>query len=267
MAVAATKQPVRYWDSGEVRGCIQKHFGMGGEKYAVLFEVANGTGFRANRSLDAVVMSLWPSLGLELVGMEIKISRSDWLRELKQPEKASETFNYFDRWYLVAPTHAARLEEIPEPWGWYEPLENGGLRKLKDAAKNAEVTPLTRNMLAGLMRRTAKTDDSFMEKIVSEALATQRKDEERRIQEGVLRQVGTLRDDAEAFKAFRDELGEEWRHHSGKELIAIVRAILKSGISSGWEGLHHLRETLLKAAERIDSALGDMSIEQPKKRR
>jgi len=32
-------------------------------------------------------MDLWPSGGLEIHGHEVKVSRSDWLRELKEPEK------------------------------------------------------------------------------------------------------------------------------------------------------------------------------------
>jgi hypothetical protein len=117
---ATAKQATRRWTSGEVKALLQSQFG-GGNQHAVLFEVRNATGFDASRSIDAVTMSLWPSLGLELAGMEIKISRSDWLRELKDPAKASTTFEYFDRWYLVAPREVAQMDEIPGPWGWLAP--------------------------------------------------------------------------------------------------------------------------------------------------
>jgi hypothetical protein len=51
-------------------------------RYAIFFEVANGTGTHRRRTIDALVMELWPSDGLNLHALEIKVSRQDWLREL-----------------------------------------------------------------------------------------------------------------------------------------------------------------------------------------
>lgn len=56
--------------------------------YALLPQVANGTGYAASRHCDAIALSLWPSRGIRLHGFEIKVARSDWLRELKDPAKA-----------------------------------------------------------------------------------------------------------------------------------------------------------------------------------
>ncbi|MEJ1938550.1 hypothetical protein WDZ92_50795, partial [Nostoc sp. NIES-2111] len=62
--------------------------------YACLFEVANGTGSNASRAADIVVLNLWPSRGMDFNGYEVKTARSDWLRELKQPEKAWPVMQY-----------------------------------------------------------------------------------------------------------------------------------------------------------------------------
>jgi hypothetical protein len=79
MAKVSEKSHKKYWNSSQIKALLQSKFGGGGT-HAVLFEVRNATGFDANRSIDAVTMTLWPSLGLELAGMEIKISRSDDVR-------------------------------------------------------------------------------------------------------------------------------------------------------------------------------------------
>ena len=68
-------------------------------EYAVMWEVGRATGAVTNqRYADAVIMGLWPSRGLELHGVEIKVSRSDWRREAADPMKAEAIAAYCDRW-------------------------------------------------------------------------------------------------------------------------------------------------------------------------
>jgi len=62
--------------------------------HAVLFDVADGTGGKITRRADAIVQALWPSRGLWLAGVEIKVSRGDWLRELKDAGKADAIARY-----------------------------------------------------------------------------------------------------------------------------------------------------------------------------
>ena len=50
--------------------------------YAFFTEVGSSTGF-ANRYIDAVAYSLYPSMHHEIHGFEIKVSRSDFLNEMK----------------------------------------------------------------------------------------------------------------------------------------------------------------------------------------
>jgi len=85
--------------AAEILVSLQERFC--GPQYAFLPAVRDRTGMGASRTADAMAMSLWPSRGLELFGFEIKVSRMDWLRELKAPEKSEELFGYCDRWYVV----------------------------------------------------------------------------------------------------------------------------------------------------------------------
>jgi hypothetical protein len=57
-------------------------------EYALMFEVADSTGANSHRRADAVAMNLWPSRGLYIEGIEVKVSRSDWRKELDTPSKS-----------------------------------------------------------------------------------------------------------------------------------------------------------------------------------
>lgn len=255
MTMPAEKKPERL-TSSDVQACIQRHFGSGGEQYAVLFEVRNGTAWRANRSVDAVVMGLWPSLGMRLTGMEIKVGRGDWMREYRNPAKASEAFDYFDHWYLVAPADVAKIEEIPEPWGWFVP-ENGKLRKVRDAAKNPNVKAVDRHFLGALLRRVAKTDDAFIQSAVSEALKAQRATYEADAEKRVLERLGETRKDAEQWAQVRDLLkGKPDDFIYQPDVIEALRVLVKCGVAKSYGSLRSLiseidrtREGLLKVAD------------------
>lgn len=71
------------------------------DSHALITEVGNATGYATNRHADAIAMSLWPSRGLEIMGFEVKVSRSDWVSELKNPAKADAIALYCDTWWLV----------------------------------------------------------------------------------------------------------------------------------------------------------------------
>lgn len=261
---SVTQKPLT---SADVQSCIQRHFGMGGEKYSVLFEVRNGTAWHANRSIDAVVMSLWPSLGMELMGMEIKISRGDWRREYKTPAKASEVFDYFDRWYLVAPDNVATDEEIPEPWGWYVP-ENGTLRKRRDAAKNPHVKLIDRHFLAALLRRTAKTDDAFVLSRVNDALNEQRRQLDAEIDGRALQRLGDLKKDAEQWAALRGLLKDKPDGYIYQpDVVEAIKIIMKAGITRSYGALRSLLDETARTHDRLVEIATELGVDiKPKKR-
>lgn len=127
--------------------------------YAMLEEVRSETGYSGHgRYADALVMSLWPSRGLELFGFEIKASRSDWVKELEHPEKAEPIFQYCDRWYLVAGSdNIVKPGELPPTWGLM--LPRGQQLVIKTEAPKLEPQPITREFLASIFRSTAREID------------------------------------------------------------------------------------------------------------
>ena len=83
-------------------------------RWATFFEVRDDAGFKAQRTADAVSVATWTSMGLAVWGFEVKRSRSDFLRELRQPEKCSTIVRYCDRWVLaVADAEIAKPDEVP----------------------------------------------------------------------------------------------------------------------------------------------------------
>lgn len=125
--------------------------------YATLLHVRNQTGFqRRVRTADALAMSLYPSRGLDLMGFEIKCDRGDWKRELEDPTKAEEICRFCDRWWIVvADASIVQPGELPSAWGLLVPNDKGLVCKVEAPKRTSE--PMTREMLAGLLRNVTET--------------------------------------------------------------------------------------------------------------
>lgn len=134
--------------------------------------VRSDAGFDARRTLDGIAMELWPSRGLRLIGYEVKCSRGDWLRELKDPSKAGEFIPLLDQlWVAVSDARIVASGELPEGWGLLVP-HGVGLRvqtPARDLHAPAGVLPhgarahtaalppgFNRGFLAALLREAAR---------------------------------------------------------------------------------------------------------------
>ena len=134
---------------------------------ALLTEFRGGTGWSRDSRADALAMHLWPSKGLELIGFEIKTSRSDWLRELKDPGKAEPIKQFCDRWYLlIDDSRIAKLDEVPDDWGllvFTDGMIQGAKWDTRKEAPKLNPKPVDRPFLASLMRVASR---QFSEVIV-----------------------------------------------------------------------------------------------------
>lgn len=129
------------------------------KRFALFDEVRNKAGFDANRSADCVVVALWPSDGLRIIGIEIKTSRHDYQRELEKPEKADAIAGYCDAWYLAVEHGViSDLSVVPERWGVLQVTEKGdGLRELKAPVLNDSPRPLDRSFVAAVCKRAQES--------------------------------------------------------------------------------------------------------------
>jgi len=137
----------------DVLALLQERYGRragNGPRWAFVRHVRDRAGFDSTATLDAVAMDTWLSGGLLLHGFEIKVSRSDWRRELAQPWKAAPWLSRLDLFSVVAPPGVVRLDELPERWGLIEARPSRIATVAK--AQRLEPLPLDRSFVAALLR-------------------------------------------------------------------------------------------------------------------
>jgi len=134
----------------ELRALVRKKWAS--PAWALFEEVGNSTGFGCSRHADAIAVSIWPSRGLSIQGLELKVSRSDWLRELKDPSKSEAIQQYCDFWFVIASDEKVVLpEELPANWGLL--VAKGGRLSVKKQAPRLNPKQLDVGFVASLMRK------------------------------------------------------------------------------------------------------------------
>jgi hypothetical protein len=215
-------------------------------EFAFFTEVPNGTGSHASRHADALAMSLWPSRGLYLTGFELKVSRSDWIKELKQPAKAESIAQYCDYWFLVAASQEIiQTGELPPTWGLMAPVA-GKLKVITQPTK-LEPIPLTTKFIAALFRRAQEqiTKEAELERVrTMEYQRGYKAGEESRGYE--LERV------KKTIAKFEEESGvklDEWRFGSIVEAMKMVEYGL---VGDGERRLKMIRDQAQRVVEAID---------------
>jgi hypothetical protein len=82
--------------------------------------IGTGNGAYADQRIDAWVMTLWHSKNFTRISYEIKVSRSDFNKEIKNPVKRKMALLFSDYFYFVAPKGLLKPEEIPPECGLKE---------------------------------------------------------------------------------------------------------------------------------------------------
>lgn len=204
--------------------------------YACLFEVASGTGSNARTFADIVVMNLWPSRGMDLVGYEVKTSRSDWQRELKLPAKAWQVMQYMDRWWLLAAPGVAKLDEIPTNWGFME--FNGAKSRVLKPAPKLEPKAVTKTFLGALLRKPVRDVEGMVNRAKNAALAEVEKTVEERIAKEMRRRGEKHQELVDKLVKLQDETGIDllgWQ--STESQVQAIKFALKADPMSSWHGL------------------------------
>lgn len=92
----------------------------------------------------------------QIIGHEVKVSRSDWLRELADPTKAEVWARHCHAWYVVVPDAALVKREELGSWGLMV-LDAAGTLRIKVRATPREPEPIPTLAAAWLGRSIAKT--------------------------------------------------------------------------------------------------------------
>lgn len=236
-----------------LRQALRKRYAL--PEWVLMEEVRDAAGFQGQRAADGIAMSMWPSRGLEIHGFELKASRSDWLRELKNPAKAEAIASYCDRWFIVATPGIVKPDEMPRTWGLYEVDGGGRFKTIKDAPRNENVQPLTRTFVAAMMRRCGEHDQLTLRMAVQSELEAIRKD----VKDAADREVKSrLREWTEVRKklaAVKEATGIDllsWQHSSDAVTDAIKFALKAHDLTGSYAGLRSLRHSLSVAIKSID---------------
>lgn len=130
-------------------------------QHARLPAVGGWSSGHAQRIADYVV---WDTYGeAQLIGHEIKVSRADWLAELRTPAKAEAWRRYCHLWYLVVPDLSIISGDLPEGWGLMAPDSTGKLRvKVRSETRDPEpMPPICQAQLARSIAKTARIERPF----------------------------------------------------------------------------------------------------------
>lgn len=220
-------------------------------EWALFFEVRNGTGFdRAARSADAIAMSLWPSRGLEFYGFEVKRSRADWLRELKDPAKAEAIAAYCDRWWIVVDDRAIVKDgELPATWGLLA-LHGKALRCEREATLLTP-KPFDRLFVAALLRSAQKASpgDALVKAAVDAARVEMQKMHSAALEEWRDRLRDTQSRHEKLLADFEEASGVDLRERwaDPKKIGAAVRVVLE-----GQTRVAEIRRELSDLAEKAE---------------
>lgn len=202
------------------------------------------------RRVDRVSMNLWASRGFQLLGFELKVTRGDWLRELKQPQKADQSlFRFLDEWWVItAPGVIAEVEEVPVTWGWAEVV--GGRLKTRKKAPRLTPLPITRAVLATICTRLVARD-AMRERLADDAI--HQKANERAEQyaaakiERLEREKADLEDTVKRLRPLRG-----WAH---PELEQRYLEVAKTLFAGDWSAAHTVLSNSLTNAQRAVVAL------------
>jgi hypothetical protein len=104
-----------------------------------------GVDIEGLRTADAVALrTAGTSERWEVHGFELKVSRSDWRRELRSPHKAARVGRFCTAWWLVVPAPWKAIvlatSELPEGWGLIE-VDKGGPRVVVEAPALEDAGP------------------------------------------------------------------------------------------------------------------------------
>ena len=208
------------------------------EEYVLISEVSDSSW--RNRSLDFMVVNLWESRGLAIIGIELKSYRSDWLRELKNPAKQERHVPFCDYFYLFTMDESvAKMEEIPDNWGWMT-VRGGKIFTLKKAPKQ-ESKPIPKSLMVSMLRRAADKQEFVHKNSIQDEInakitsALERKSRERdREFESMKEHYESIK---KSIKAFEEESGvkfpiDSWGVSSSKNFGKAVNFVLNNDVNA-----------------------------------
>lgn len=230
-------------------------------EYALLTEVSDAPGHSRSRSCDFVAVNMFPSRGLSITGLELKSKRTDWLKEKKNPSKQESIFRYCDYFYLLTDEEGvAKLDEIPEAWGWLH-IKGNRVLTMKEAPKQDRSWDISRDFVCCLLKRatTKLIHPSEIEDKINEAI------EKHDANSGASKAY--LKKEVERYEKMIEDFQEASGIHidnyqGGKRIGEAVKVVLNGDIKAWENRLMSLQSTAEDISDKIKSQIQKFKNEQ-----
>lgn len=143
---------LRQWTAADVLALIrERHQGV---EWFYFEELRFSTGYSADyaeKRIDAFALNLLPMNHFARYAYEVKVDRSDWLVEKKDPKKRRPWLWVSNRFYFVAPAGVVKIEEVPPECGLV--IVGEGTWHTAVAAPFRDSLPAPWQFVASLVRR------------------------------------------------------------------------------------------------------------------
>ncbi|MCK5605658.1 MmcB family DNA repair protein [Candidatus Pacearchaeota archaeon] len=145
------KSGVAKMTASEIYGIIKSYLNEGVRadfppRYVCIPELAAG---ESGRRIDLFAMDCWK--GNTRISYEIKVARSDFLKELKHPEKREFALSISNKFYFAAPEGLIAKSELPIEAGLVEVSDDGKVTVAVEAPFR-ETLPPTWELVAKIFR-------------------------------------------------------------------------------------------------------------------
>ena len=239
----------------EIWELLQRKFPA--QQYALMAEVRDAAGFSASRSADYMAMSLWPSRGLGITGIELKSFRSDWLNELKKPQKAEAIFQYCDYFYLLtSDDKVANPSEIPDNWGWMC-IKGKTIKILKEAPKLSPVQ-LSRDIVSTMLKRAIDKSDYIHKDSIEDRIQEVRlreKDFYERTQQAYVKEIESFKKTISTFEEAAGVQFGSWGPYRPEIIGKTVKFISENGVDGVKNELTRLQTIAQEILNKITKTL------------
>lgn len=140
---------------------LYEHFKKYGDDVACFNHLRLGTGWISEQTMDFWAMYLTPSTKFRTIGFEIKVSRSDFLKEIRDPDKRVMAMTLCDEFYFVTPKDLLTRDEIPKNCGLWEIDDQKVMEVVRGpyyCKTSAKLVCPSWPFLASVLRRQATAD-------------------------------------------------------------------------------------------------------------
>ena len=123
-------------------------------RWICVTELPTTTGIYAPlRIIDVFALALIPSMNYERIAYEIKVSRADWLSELRHPKKRARAVALCNRFFFVLVHGIYKKGDLPkDPCGILEITPERQIKLIR-RAKRRKIKPMPIDFMAALARR------------------------------------------------------------------------------------------------------------------